>query len=76
MKECQSFWSWLYWDWDYPDPEQPFPGKFYCWRFCGITWDVEESDIGEEHWRNIRGGKYPSVYNHWTDRFPGSEEVK
>lgn len=61
-KECASFWSWLSWSWTYPNPNKPFPARFECWHFFGITCDIEMSDIGEKHWKMIRTDKYPSVY--------------
>lgn len=68
-KACQSFWSWLYWTWTYPNPHRSFPAKFYCWRFCGLTWDIEFKDIGRKYWNLIREDKLPGVYKLLKGKF-------
>jgi len=78
LKDCASFWAWVWFSWDYPDPNFPFPicGKFECWRLFGWVWDVEETDVIEGDWEYISAGKYSSVYNHWLDKFPHRRKTK
>lgn len=44
LKECQSFWTWLWWSWSYPNPQKLYPAKLYCWRFFGITKDIDRDE--------------------------------
>ena len=75
-RECQSFWTWFSHDWYYPNPNKPYPEQFHCWRFCGITRDIEKSDIGEEHWEKIRERKYPKVYDQLLVAVTGKEAAE